>query len=87
MSLSRNDVSVCLKHPGFDTDVLVTADISAFYKVWMGSMLFAEAIHRGSIELDGPSALIKALPSWFALSPSAEATRAILAQAARSGRS
>src|SRR5215470_7823330 len=34
------DVSVCLKHPGFDIDVIVSADITAFYRLWLGRVSF-----------------------------------------------
>ena len=34
--IERADVSVCLKNPGFDVDVIVSADIVAFYRVWLG---------------------------------------------------
>jgi hypothetical protein len=39
------DVSVCLKNPGFDVDVIVSADIVAFYRVWLGRVSFSEALH------------------------------------------
>src|SRR2546421_5529373 len=32
--IEPTDVSVCLKHPGFDVDVIVNADLMAFYRVW-----------------------------------------------------
>ena len=44
--IEPNDVSVCLKHPGHDIDVLVTADIMAFYRVWLGRSTLAEAVQR-----------------------------------------
>jgi len=31
--IEPTDVSVCLKHPGFEIDVIVNADIIAFYRV------------------------------------------------------
>ena len=74
--LKPEDVSVCLKHPGFESDVLVTADLAAIYQVWLGRITFAEALRDGRIELDGPPALTRAFPRWFALSRSADAVRA-----------
>ena len=44
--IEPTDVSVCLKHPGHDIDVLVTADIMAFYRVWLGRSTLAEAMRR-----------------------------------------
>jgi DNA-binding HxlR family transcriptional regulator len=74
--LDSADVSVCLRHPGFDVDLVVTADIAAFYKVWLGSSSLADALRAGLVELDGPPALARAFPKWLALSPVAESVRA-----------
>jgi DNA-binding HxlR family transcriptional regulator len=76
--IAPNDVSVCLKHPGHDVDVLVTADIMAFYRVWLGRATLAEAVRRDQVRLDGTPADIRAFPQWFAWSPMAGAVRAAL---------
>ena len=69
------DVSVCLKHPGFDIDILVTADILAFYRVWLGRSTMAEALRRKLVTLEGTPAHVRAFPSWFTWSPMAETVR------------
>jgi DNA-binding HxlR family transcriptional regulator len=76
--IEPNDVSVCLKHPGHDIDVFVTADIMAFYRVWLGRSTLAEALQRNQVRLDGTPADIRAFPQWFAWSPMAGAVRAAL---------
>ena len=43
--------SVCLQDPKFDVDVIVTADIAAFYRVWLGRMTFAEAFAEATCVL------------------------------------
>ena len=73
------DVSVCLKNPGFDVDVIVSADIVAFYRVWLGRVSFSEALHRRQVQLDGTPADVRAFSSWFAWSPMADTVRAALA--------
>lgn len=75
MVIEKDDVSVCLKHPGFDTDVLVTTDLAALYQVWMGRLSFVEAVREGRIELDGVRPLVRGFPRWLALSPVAGAVR------------
>ncbi len=77
--LERTDVSVCLQHPGFDIDLRVTADIDAFYRVWLGRITLDEAHAPGRVRLDGMPAVIRAFPHWFAWSPMADAVRAALA--------
>jgi DNA-binding HxlR family transcriptional regulator len=74
--LEPGAVSVCLKHPGFEIDVLVTAELAAFYQVWLGRVTFAEAVRARQVELDAVPALIRAFPRWFAWSRAAGAVRA-----------
>jgi hypothetical protein len=70
---------VCLKHPGFDVDVIVAADIMTFYQVWFGRLSLLDAVRKKLVRLDGAPADIHAFPSWFAWSPMAETVRATLA--------
>ncbi|MCK1739816.1 helix-turn-helix transcriptional regulator [Bradyrhizobium sp. 139] len=77
--IERADVSVCLKNPGFDIDVIVSTDIVAFYRVWLGSISFSEALHRQQVRLDGTPADVRAFSGWFAWSPMADTVRAALA--------
>jgi DNA-binding HxlR family transcriptional regulator len=77
--IERADVSVCLKNPGFDIDVLVSADIVAFYRVWLGRMSLSKALHGEHVRLDGTPADVRAFSSWFAWSPMANTVRAALA--------
>jgi hypothetical protein len=76
--IEPNDVSVCLKHRGHDVDVLVTADIMAFYRVWLGRSTLPEALQRNQVRLDGTPADLRAFPHWFDWSPMADAVRAAL---------
>jgi len=77
--LERGDVSVCLKHPKFAIDLQVTADISAFYRVWLGRITLGEALARRSVHPDGVPEFVRAFPQWFAWSPMANAVRAGIA--------
>jgi DNA-binding HxlR family transcriptional regulator len=74
--LNPGDVSVCLKHPGFDVDVFVNTELAALYEVWLGRITFSQAMHDERLELDAAPALIRAFPKWFALSPAANVVRA-----------
>lgn len=74
--MEPTDVSLCVQHPGFDIDLLVTADIAALYRAWFGRLTFAEALRAGLVELDGTTPLVRAFPGWFALSPFASVVRA-----------
>jgi DNA-binding HxlR family transcriptional regulator len=82
--LTREDVSLCLIHPGFDIDVLVTADLSTFFQVWLGRTRLAEAKREGRVDIEAVPRLAKAFPSWFGYSPAAGAVRAVAGR--RSGK-
>jgi DNA-binding HxlR family transcriptional regulator len=77
--IERRDVSVCLKDPGFDIDVIVSADIRALYQVWLGRMSFSEALCKELVRLDAAPADARAFPGWFAWSPMANAVRGAFA--------
>ncbi|MCA9955999.1 MAG: transcriptional regulator [Anaerolineales bacterium] len=74
--LNQADVSICLTDPGFDPDLLVTADLAAFYQVWLGRLTFAEVLATKQVIVDGIPALAEALPNWFAYSLAAPTVRA-----------
>ncbi len=74
--LERPDISLCMQDPGFNTDLVVTADLAAFYRVWLGRISFQEAMQEGLVELDGLPALAQAFPRWLQLSHLAGAVRA-----------
>jgi DNA-binding HxlR family transcriptional regulator len=69
------EVSVCLHDPGFAVDLVVTADLAALYRVWLGRTPLATALRMGLVELDGRRDLQKDFWRWFAWSPMAEAVR------------
>jgi DNA-binding HxlR family transcriptional regulator len=66
--LDRHDSSVCLQDPGFDVDLVVTADALALHRVWIGRLALADAIRDNLVQLHGPSALTRAFPRWLKLS-------------------
>ena len=61
-------VDMCLKHPGFDVDLEVQADIRRFVEAWRGFRDMKQEIARGEIRLTGPDALRRAFPRWLQLS-------------------
>jgi DNA-binding HxlR family transcriptional regulator len=64
---------VCERDEGFDVDLFVDAEIGQFMRVWAGRATWRDALADGSLNLDGPRPLVRAFPSWFALSPFAPA--------------
>jgi DNA-binding HxlR family transcriptional regulator len=73
--LERSDVDLCIKDPGFEVDLTVDADLAALTKVWMGDVRFVDAMRSGLVRLEGPNVLVRAFPSWLALSGFASVER------------
>jgi DNA-binding HxlR family transcriptional regulator len=66
--LKRPEVDVCLKDPGFEVDLFVSADLSALTKAWLGDIRLTEAMRSGLVTVEGPRKLVEAFPGWLALS-------------------
>ena len=75
MVLDRGEASVCLQHPGFESDIVVTSTTAALNLVFQGYESWGHAVADGSIAVDGPTRLVRALPRWFLWSPFADATQ------------
>ncbi|GMG81003.1 helix-turn-helix domain-containing protein [Paralimibaculum aggregatum] len=61
-------VDMCLKHPGFDEDLRVLAEIRRFVEAWRGFRDLRAEIRAGRIRLEGPEAHCRAFPDWLRLS-------------------
>lgn len=66
--VKQPEVDLCLKDPGFETDLVVEADLSALTKVWVGDIRLAEAVRAGLVTLHGRRGLVAAFPTWLRLS-------------------
>jgi len=75
MVFERGDVSVCLQHPGFETDVLVTAATPELAAVFNGLERWERSVAAGAITVAGPPRLTRALAKWFVWSPFADDMR------------
>jgi hypothetical protein len=73
--IDRGEVSVCLNHPGYDVDVIVTCPTIALAKVFSGHDSWRHAVTTGAIRIDGPPHITGALPRLFRDSPFAPAIR------------
>ena len=73
--LEPREVSVCVTPPGFDSDLIVRADLALFYRVWLGQIEYATAIRCRSVIVEGGAGLAKQLPRWLMWSPMARFAR------------
>ena len=76
MVLDRGEPSVCFKHPGFEPDVVVTAEPIDLMRVFSGSKTLTDAVEEGSVGLAGLPKLTRRFGTWFSWSPFAPAVAA-----------
>ncbi len=55
---------VCRTYPGFEEDLIVTAQARALTEWHLGREAWASALRSGSIRVSGPRTLARALPTW-----------------------
>jgi DNA-binding HxlR family transcriptional regulator len=65
---------LCVKHPGFDEDLIIDADAEWFVKWHMGRVTWGDALRGGHITVTGSRTLAKAFPTWNKLSTFAGVT-------------
>jgi DNA-binding HxlR family transcriptional regulator len=66
--IELGDTEICKTHPGFDEDLIVTAEAEAFVKWHAGQLTWSQATGERRIEVQGPSSLVRDFPTWNALS-------------------
>jgi DNA-binding HxlR family transcriptional regulator len=76
--LEPREQSVCIKHPGFDADLVVVTDPVSFMRVFSGIVTLKEALREGDVAIEGPPALVRAFDQWFLWSPFAPAVREVV---------
>jgi DNA-binding HxlR family transcriptional regulator len=63
--MTREDVTLCLVDPGYAIDLLVTADLAAFFRVWGRRLTYGDALRSGVLSVKGIPSLTRAFPRWF----------------------
>ena len=61
-------VDVCLKDPGYESNVNVATRVRTLAEVWRGIRSFKDEMRAGRIQLGGDSACCRAFPQWLLLS-------------------
>jgi DNA-binding HxlR family transcriptional regulator len=67
--LKPEGVDLCVSDPGFEVDAIIRGHVRVLVDYWLGQVDLPEAVRRGDLEIDGPSRLVRAIPSWFGRSP------------------
>jgi DNA-binding HxlR family transcriptional regulator len=66
--IENRQTEICKQYPGLDEDLYITAEAEAFIKWHAGQLSWAQASRDDRIQLDGPSWLVRAFPTWNARS-------------------
>ncbi len=66
--ITPGDTDVCDEDPGHDVDVTVSTTLATMTRVWRGDVPWTAVQKHGELDVAGPSALRRDLPSWFRLS-------------------
>ena len=72
--LERGEASVCIQHPGYDADLVVTGTTADLADVFQGYTRWRTSVDTGKITVEGDRRLAAALPKWFIWSPWVEVT-------------
>lgn len=65
--IEGKDIDVCKKDPGFEVNILISADLSAFTHVWMGYTNLDAALKEETVCFEGDPNLVRQLPTWLYL--------------------
>ena len=71
----RGEADLCMKGPGFDVDLYVSAPVRTPAEVWLGHDTIRAAARAERLAFEGARMVIARFKNWFALSLFAEAGR------------
>lgn len=65
----QGDADLCIRDPGQDIDLKISAPLSALTEAWIGQQSLASLLRDGTIALEGSKKQQSLFPKWFQLSP------------------
>jgi DNA-binding HxlR family transcriptional regulator len=66
---NAQEIDLCLTDPGRTVDLMVTADLAALTRVWLGDIRFGNTLRDGTIRLEGQRRLTQRFGGWFGQHP------------------
>ena len=64
--LTTADVTLCLTDPGYEIDLLITAEVATLYKLWWGIIPYEESLRDYGVTVEGTPRMVRDYPGWFA---------------------
>lgn len=62
--LQQPEAELCVKHPGYDEDLVITTDARTLTLIHLGRLTVAAAAGARAWVVEGPPSLAQALPTW-----------------------
>lgn len=63
--ISKGDVDVCMKDPGYTVDLTIASDLKTMTAVWMGDTTIMKAMREKTVNISGSSHLKKNIAIWL----------------------
>jgi len=73
--IKPQETDVCDHDPGYPVAVTVTGSLRRLTEIWRGDVGWADALRTGTLAIQGPAPLRRAVPRWFTLSDFAPVAR------------
>lgn len=78
--VNAGEVDLCMKDPGYEVNVHLSAELRAMVEVWMGRKSMGEATRAGKLMFEGSRTLVSSFRKCLKLSPFARAASSPVAR-------
>jgi DNA-binding HxlR family transcriptional regulator len=75
LMVADGQADICDFDPGYDVAAVVSTDLLTLTLVWRGDVSWKRTLLDGSLKIDGPSNVRRAVPTWLGQSSSAAVPR------------
>jgi DNA-binding HxlR family transcriptional regulator len=75
LMVADGKADICDIDPGYDTAAVVSTDLLTLTRIWRGDVSWKRTLLDGSVKIDGPSSVRRAVPAWLGQSSSAAVPR------------
>jgi len=75
LMVADGKADICDFDPGYDVAAVVSTDLLTLTQIWRGDVSWKRTLVDGSVKIDGPSDVRRAVPRWLGQSSSAAVPR------------
>ena len=75
LMVADGKADICDFDPGYDVAAVVSTDLLTLTQIWRGDVSWKRTLVDGSVKIDGPSEVRRAVPRWLGQSSSAAVPR------------